>query len=188
MATYLKPSWQVRRHHGAVVLLLAALVMWLWSAVNWYDIGRERYAQAHLEWVEADQDCPPSALLAKGNQFATQGDWESALKFYAAAHQVNDPRLREMARYNSGVLYLRQAHKEWNRLGVYAADQINPWLDLAEAAFREVLRRNPWHFSARYNLELAIRIRPPPKEQKTRMEGRKQSIHAILPGVPGGAP
>ena len=74
--------------------------------------------------------------------------------------------LRLSARFNSGNLYLRDA--------IEAADAGDtavaiPNFELAKAAYRVVLRADPTHMAARYNLERALR-RAPEVEQAEQVD------------------
>ncbi len=74
--------------------------------------------------------------------------------------------LRLAARFNSGNLYLRDA--------IEAADAGDtasaiPNFELAKAAYRVVLRADPSHMAARYNLERALR-RSPEVEQTEQVD------------------
>ncbi len=68
------------------------------------------------------------------------------------------------------------------------AEVIAP-LNQAKQAFKTVLRDNPQHWNARYNLDYALRITPPPKQKDQQgMTESRSSVHAILPGQPRGGP
>jgi mxaK protein len=65
--------------------------------------------------------------------------------------------MRADIRYNLANLYLRRAlqYRENN-----ADDLALPLVELAKENYREVLRQNSQNWSAKYNLELALRIVP----------------------------
>lgn len=128
-------------------------------------------------------------IFARARQLESKQKIKQALQLYNSLEQTQDPLLYEHVQYNMGVLYLRQAARQWNREGARGYARINPLLDLAEHAFRKVLMANPEHWDARYNLEYALRIRPPAKQvDKGDWTGHKASVHAVLPGIPGGGP
>ena len=139
--------------------------------------------------AEADGDLPPEVIFAKAAQLNRQGDFQQALRLYLQIEPLVDAGFRVDVKYNMGTVYLQQAAKLWNAKGVWEYGQINTLLDLAEQAFKQVLAVEPEHWQARYNLEFALRIRPPAKEEeKADWQGHKSSVHAIMPGIPEGGP
>jgi mxaK protein len=76
------------------------------------------------------------------------------------------PALRLAARFNSGNLYLRDAIEAADAGDIASA---TPNFELAKAAYRVVLRADPGHMAARYNLERALR-RAPEVEQAEELE------------------
>lgn len=147
-------------------------------------------------WIEnpetitrPDDELPPEVLFAKARFLNQQGDYQQALRLYLALENAGDRDFQIRVHYNMGVVYLQQAAKLWNAKGVWEYNQINTLLDLAEQYLREVLLRKPEHWPARFNLEYALRIRPPAKAlEKADWQGSKSSVHAIMPGIPEGGP
>lgn len=134
-------------------------------------------------------DLPPEVIFARARHINREGDFQQALRLYLQIEPLVDDDFRTDVKYNMGTVYLQQAAKLWNAKGVWEYGQINTLLDLAEQAFKEVLSADPEHWSARYNLEFALRIRPPAKEEeKADWQGHKSSVHAIMPGLPEGGP
>ena len=138
---------------------------------------------------EPYSELPEPLIFAKAWQLNLEDDYQQALRLYNQLEQSKDQQLLESARYNMATTYLQQAAKLWNAKGVYEYEQINTLLDLAEQTFRQVLLNQPQHWQARYNLEFALRIRPPNQEQEEAdWQGHKTSVHAIMPGIPAGGP
>ena len=84
---------------------------------------------------------------------------DAALKRYRAL-QTEDTALGRSARFNSANLLLRQA------LRLRASPQPGqaiPLIELAKEHYRDVLRQDPQHWPARYNLERAQRLLPDPE-------------------------
>ena len=139
--------------------------------------------------TQPDAKLPPEVLFAKARYLNQQGDYQQALRLYLSIEKSGNQDFQTNVQYNMGVIYLQQAAKLWKAKGVWEYSQINTLLDLAEQYLREVLARKPEHWQARFNLEYALRIRPPAKEQeKADWQGHKSSVHAIMPGVPEGGP
>jgi mxaK protein len=92
-------------------------------------------------------------------------------------------------RYNLGSLYLKDAAKIWKKNGLSEYIRINTLLGAAKDNLRESLSIEPSNWQARFNLEYAERITPPPKERpKNDFQGNKGSVFATLPTIPGGGP
>lgn len=189
MAARLKSYLGARAWLAPAALLLGCLLVLAAEGLRlWGDWRMQRRAAA-VAGLEVDDSTPPRLVFAKAMQLAREGQEEPAQQLFALLQASTDATLRQTARYNLGTLYLKRAAERWHALGVWDYDRINPLLDLAEAAFRELLREQPAHPQGRYNLEYALRIRPPPREQEERaQQGRKQSVFAILPGAPRGGP
>lgn len=139
----------------------------------------------------------PELMLIRAWQLQKQGNAQQALALYHSVvksdaqnfPQNNQPGQLETALYNIGVINLKQASEHWNSMGVWAYNEVIVPLNQAKQAFKKVLRNNPQHWNARYNLDYALRITPPPKErEKQGMSESRSSVHAILPGQPGGGP
>ena len=101
----------------------------------------------------------PEEAFAAGVALAKAGKVGPALAQYnRIENDESAPRALQLsARFNSGNLYLRDA--------IEAADagdraSATPNFELAKAAYRVVLRADPRHMAARYNLERALRRSP----------------------------
>lgn len=169
-----------------LLLLCLGLSGWQFSKIS------SIWAQNSLIEDPADISAADDAahlLFAKAWYLDGKGEYQQALRLYNRAEQRSSPQLLTAVRYNMGVIYLQQAAKLWFSQGVNEYRQVNTLLDLAEQAFRLILHTQPGHWQARYNLEFAIRIRPPAKlEEKADWQGHKSSVHAIMPGIPAGGP
>ena len=105
------------------------------------------------------KELPPQAQFAQAFAEAASGADEPALNRYRALQE--EPSVGQAARYNSANLLLRQAARL--RDGAQAGLAI-PLIELAKETYREVLRRDPNDWNARYNLERAQRLLPEPEE------------------------
>jgi mxaK protein len=128
-----------------------------------------RFAQAHA-----------AAASAPG------GISEAALNRYRAL-QGEDP-LGQAARFNTANLLLRQAvaMREASQAG-----QALPLIELAKETLREVLRHDPQHWAARYNLERAQRLLPDPDDgdneappPPSQAERAATTMRGYSPGLP----
>jgi mxaK protein len=170
--------------------LLAALALGIvYELFTIYTISEyNRYIEDPSR-LQSTQDHPPQLIFAKAHYVDAQGQYREALSLYNSIEYHDAPTLRERVKYNMGTIYLQEAVKLWNAEGVEAYARVNTLLELAEAAYREVLRLNDQNWDARYNLEYAMRIRPPAKTVgKADWKAKKRSIYAVFPGIPGGGP
>ena len=83
-------------------------------------------------------------------------DYDGALAAYKAIIQGGREDLRRIALYDLGNLHLREALQ----VGLEDEAQSLPLLELAKQSYRDVLRRDPENWDARYNLERALRLAP----------------------------
>jgi mxaK protein len=102
-------------------------------------------------------DAVPELRFAEAAGLAASGATDTALNRYRALQ--GDTPLGQAARYNAANLLLRQAIVV--RAGP-APGQAIALIELAKESYREVLRRDPDYWSARYNLERAQRLLPDP--------------------------
>ena len=138
---------------------------------------------------KTEKNLPVEVLFAEAFNLNQQGKFQEALRLYDQIENHAPSYLQENIRYNMGTIYLQQAAQDWNSKGVFEYKQINTMLDLAEQSLRQVVLNNPQHWQARFNLEYALRIRPPAKlVDEADWQGQKASVHAIMPGIPAGGP
>jgi mxaK protein len=97
----------------------------------------------------------PEARLA-GAVSTAKVDYDGALAAYKAVIQGGREDLRRIALYNLGNLHLRQALQ----IGLEDEAQSLPLVELAKQSYRDLLRRDPNDWDARYNLERTLRLAP----------------------------
>ena len=156
-----------RRTTRAVLALLAwvslaALVdgAWLWRHQRWNAIiASEPVAAPDTGAASERNDLPAQVQFAQAYALAGGGAHEAALNRYRAlqAHA----QLGQAAHYNSANLLLRQALVV--RAGTQPGQAI-ALIELAKELYRDVLRADPQHWDARYNLDRAQRLLPDPDE------------------------
>jgi len=139
--------------------------------------------------VDQNENRIPEVQFAEAWQLHQQARNQEALRVYNSIEKNASAELQDSIRYNTATLFLQKAAKQWNEHGVLAFAEVDALITLSEHSFRDVLRRNPNNLNARFNLEYALRIRPPRKEaKKSDWEGQKSSVFAILPGIPNEGP
>jgi len=170
-------------------LLVASLLTAALATAQWLMTARRNALSADPAALSVDAETPPSLAFAKAWWLARAGRWQDAQQLYHGLAGRSEGTLRQRAFYNLGSLYLEQAAALWNSRGVLEYGAVLTLVELAKDNLQQALRLNPDDRDARFNLEYAYRITPPPKEKpKADFKGSKASIFATLPGIPGGAP
>lgn len=102
---------------------------------------------------------PAEMRFARAHALATKGQDDAAQTAYRALQ--DDTPLGQAARFNTANSLVRQAMRD--RANAQAGQAV-PLLELAKETYREILRADPAHWDARYNLERAQRLLPDPEE------------------------
>lgn len=132
----------------------------------------------------AARGAPPELHFAQAYAQAASGADESALQRYGTLHDAATP-LGQAARYNSANLLLRQGMV---LRGGAQPGQALALIELAKEGLREVLRRDPYDWDARYNLERAQRLVPDPQEADEAPPEAKRSAERAATTMRGYAP
>ena len=177
------------RRRTRVVLGLLALAV---AAALFDAVGLWRAAQVNAQ-IEAGQPVadapgqPPELRFANAHALAqaqaASAARDAALNRYRALQ--GDPRVGAAARYNGANLLVRQA------VEVHASTQPGQaiaLLELAKEAYREVLRADPAHWDARYNLERAQRLLPDPDDDDAGPLGEARNRERAVTTMRGYAP
>jgi mxaK protein len=151
----------------------------------WRD--QQRNAQIAGGAVPAEaKNLPPPMQFAQAHALAASGADDAALNHYGLLQ--GDTPLGQAARYNSANVLMRQAValREEEKLG-----QALALIELAKEHYRDVLRHDPGHWNARYNLERAQRLVPDPDESEAPVAGPSRSaeraattMRGFSPGLP----
>jgi mxaK protein len=163
----------------AAIAALAAVDGWHWQ--------RDAGINSQLANGTASADTRvPQLRFATAYAQAASGAEESAVNTYRPL-QGDDP-LGQAARFNSASGLLRQAIKL--REGTQPGQAV-PLIELAKETYREVLRNDPQHWPARYNLERAQRLLPDPEdleggplEVPRNAERAATTMRGYSPGLP----
>jgi mxaK protein len=137
--------------------------------------------------IAAPENAPAGVRLAQARALAARGKFWEALSLYREIIANGDPALRTTARFNEGNLLLREA------IALHAAGddaRAQPLLQLAQVAYRQVLREQPMDWDAKHNLELALRWSPEVEEEEGDRAGPVFMRHAPVAerGVVQGLP
>jgi len=176
------PLW----FYGLAVLLAGGVA---WHGAALWRLEAQVQALAAPDNILVDENTPALLVFAKARRLAEAGNPDEAIRLYAGLGNTPAPDLRARAFHNLATLYLGDAAKRWNARGVLEAARVGTQVELAKENYREALRLEPGNWDARFNLEYAWRITPPPKEKaKADFQGSKSSVFSTLPGLPGGGP
>jgi mxaK protein len=180
-----------RRLTRVVLALLALLAVVaaidaanLWRQRRWNDVIVSGPLPAQ------GQDVPPQVRFAQAHALATEtsdvADDEGALRIYRSLE--DDSPLGQAARYNSANLLMRRAIVV--QAGAEPGKAI-ALIELAKESYRNVLRVDPGHWEARYNLERAQRLLADPEEMdeeppdtKRNAERAATTMRGYSPGLP----
>lgn len=122
---------------------------------------------AELDDVGAVGGDNPHLRFARAYALQQNGEFEPALQEYASIDIPQDDPMRAHIRYNLANLYLRRA-LQYRDSG--ADDLALPLVELAKEYYRELLRGDSQDWSAKYNLELALRVAPETELEKVQEE------------------
>lgn len=200
-----------RRVQRSLWALLAALLLALaWDA---WQLGRLRQTQAMIDALDdgstpvaptptaasatdpaaslarapaaapTPADSPPAVQFAQAQALARQGALEPALVQYGGL--LADPQLGPAARFNSANLLLRQGIAL--RSGAQPGQAL-ALIELAKENYRALLRIDPAHWPARYNLDRAQRLVPEPDETEEEPAAAARSAERAATTMRGYAP
>jgi mxaK protein len=170
----------------AIVALAAAIDGALWWRTERRNADiRSGVIARQIDARQAASERPEIRFALAAAQAASGAD-EAALNAYTALHA--DTPLGQAARFNSANALLRQAMRV--QAGPQPGQAI-PLIELAKETLREILRREPSHWDARYNLERAQRLLPDADEADLLPDGPARSaeraattMRAFSPGLP----
>lgn len=181
---------RLRTRIAWAVLVLLAIV----AAVEAVHLNRLQHWNALIDGGRLPSTVdglPPEIRFAAAHALAASGVHDQALDRYRSlqsAASSDDTPLGRAARFNAANLLLRQA------ITVRAGDQPGQaitLIELAKESYREVLRHEPEHWGARYNLERAQRLLPDPgevddapSEAKRDAERAATTMRGYSPGLP----
>lgn len=179
----------VRNKRVTFTLVSILLALAGGAALEGYGLYRDYRFNQILSRGGAETGTDAALIAAYANRLAAQGQWQQAVQAYNQILPKSRGKLKSLLHYNLGTLYLQEAAQRWHKLGVWDYSRVVTLLGLAREHLRKAVRLNPTDPNARYNLEYALRIQPPPRErQPSKWRGHKQSVFATLPGIPKGGP
>jgi mxaK protein len=164
---------------GTIAVAATVDGTWLVRQVRWN-------AAIESGAASADTGGPAEVRFAQAFAQAASGATEAALNRYGALQ--DESALGQAARYNSANLLMREGVAL--RTGAHPGQAL-AFIELAKENYREVLRRDPGRWDARYNLERAQRLVPDPEEVdltapdvKRNAERAATTMRGYSPGLP----
>lgn len=190
MMKALRPRHRVR---AAWVALAATAIVAVAAAFSWWEKARDNAlinAGQTAQRFDLGAALAPELRFAQAHELTLAGDGEAALRRYRSLQ--GEPLLGVAARYNSANLLMRQALQlAGDSEAAEGAGQAVALTELAKQGYREVLRTDPGHWGARYNLERAQRLQPDPDVSDPAIAGPRNDaeraatkMRGIEPGLP----
>lgn len=178
-----------QRTRAAWAVLVVSLGVAAVAGVQWQQRASLNQAVASGAWPRDEgalAAAAPELRFAAAAALAASGADEPAMNRYRALQ--GDTPLGQAARYNSANLLIVQARRL--REGPQPGQAI-PLIELAKETYREVLRQDPQHWAARYNLERAQRLLPDPEPNDQPPSGPPEAAEraaTTMRGVSQGLP
>ncbi|MGF1645266.1 MAG: hypothetical protein ACFCUJ_16630 [Thiotrichales bacterium] len=119
------------------------------------------HALAQRDYAVAAAFASPEALFVRA-WLVHETEFDAAITAYSALEPSPDSRLHTAARFNLATLYLQRGQRA-RQLGDDATAL--PLIELAKHLYRELLRGDPTHWHAKFNLEQALKLAPELPEQ-----------------------
>lgn len=171
---------------GLCALFVVSAVV---QGVRWWRAGSLDQQIAAPATIDLTEETRPELIFAAARWKDEHGDYQQALSLYSSVQHTGGPDFQARVSYNMGTIYLREAARLWHAVGVLEYARVNTLVQQAKESYQAVLRIDPENWNARFNLEYAFRITPPPKERpKADFQGSKTSVFSTLPTLPGGGP
>jgi len=171
------------------LVLLSSLAGLIREGGLWLEARRYHAQRVQPERIDNRASTHTGLLVARAEYLERTGQRQEARAIYDMLLHRSGTEVKVLAHYKLGTLDLAEAAPIWHAVGVLEYSRVNTLVALAKEHLRAALRLQPDHWEARYNLEYAERITPPPREQdKAKWQGSKSSLFATLPSLPGGAP
>ena len=153
----------------------AALAHELW---HWHQTRRYNVAVAENRFAQAAQYNGEHGIFAKAYAAQARGQYQEARILYSKLEHSDDKALRAAVLFNMGNTYLEQAALVDMKKD---ADLAYPLIELAKVSYRELLRLDPLHWDAKFNLERALRLLPDSKDKRiVEIEGRRGTVRTVI--------
>jgi mxaK protein len=143
---------------GIVVVLLGLIAF---DTYSWWKTERLNSAIADGSIIADTTTLPAQGKFAQAYYLSQKGDRERSIALYKQVERLPDLEMAGAAQYNRANGYLAKA------MELSGSDNQNlalPMAELAKDTYRSLLRADPGHWDAKYNLERALRLVPDPDD------------------------
>ncbi|MSR13918.1 MAG: hypothetical protein EXR86_05000 [Gammaproteobacteria bacterium] len=176
------------RYRLTIILLGIALVGgvglahegWRWTQVRHYN-----HAIEQGNFADAGPYGGDYGLFAEAYAKQQEGRFQQARILYSKVEDTPAKSLGTAALFNLGNTYLQQASLIDLKKD---PDLALPLLELAKVSYRDLLRIDPRHWGAKYNLERVLQLSPDVGDQPLlEIEGRRSTVRTVISADPEGA-
>ena len=187
----------VKRGHLSILLYLLVVILLIATGRQLLELQRAQHINTTMEQLQqhklVDADTldlgQPKIQLAYAWHLHQRGQFEEAVDAYGRAEGMLPPEQLGKLHYNLGNLYLQEAIRLAEQLGV---DRATALADVAKGLYQSALKRDPQFWLAKYNLEAAQRLSRdlPLAELRDTDEAQDSSteLWSAMPGFPLGLP
>jgi len=153
MALIKKRNWLL----ATSLVGLISSVLLIGSLLQLYQIKQFNGALDSKNYLQAGEDRSIYGQFAGAYLDHQNSKFDKATAAYSKVENKGDGRFQQAVRYNQANLYLQRAmaarQQGENDIAV-------PLIELAKHLYRELLRVDPKFWSAKYNLEQALKLAP----------------------------
>ena len=159
MALNGKQGWLVT----ALVVGLVSLTLLIVSVLQLQRVNHFNKTLEQENYNLAAEDASPYGIFAKAWLQQQSGDFDAAIEQYSQIENELDSVFQQHVRYNMATLYMQRS-----MLVRQAGDNdiAIPLIELAKHQYRQLLRYDPAHWPAKYNLEQALKLVPEIKAEE----------------------
>lgn len=175
--------------------LIIILSIWLLQTAQlWFEGKKVNHTLNMLQagpYIEEDEiDLGlPNTQFAYAYHLQQRNMFESAVDAYGKAERVSEPQQLKYIYFNMGNLYLEQAIKLAEQMGI---DRATALADVAKDLYKSALKIAPSFWPAKYNYEAAQRLsRDLPLgelQEGNDAEESSEELWSAMPGFPLGLP
>lgn len=158
-----KIAWNVL----AVLLLVAGLLAVMYFTLQWRTASHFNQSVIAQEYQQAGKVDSEKGVFSKAFDAQQRIDFDTALEAYQLIENSEDTVLKFQVKYNMATLYLQRALVARDRDDT---DIAMPLLELSKHLYRQILRDDPQHWNAKYNLERALQLAPDLPEEEAAEE------------------
>jgi mxaK protein len=147
----------------AIVIGLLSAVLLIVSLIQLQRAARFNQALEQENYALAAQDASPYGVFAKAFMYQQKSEFDTAIEHYAHIENEVDKDFQQVVHYNMATLYMQRAMVV-RQAGDH--DIATPLIELSKHLYKQLLRFEPTHWPAKYNLEQALKLAPEIKKEE----------------------